>query len=41
VRTIRDEAFTVLTLENNWDRWYSMARTKKWGDLNVATKKQL
>jgi hypothetical protein len=23
-----DEAFTILTLENNWSRWSSMAKTK-------------
>ena len=36
--TISDEAFAVLTLENNWDRWSSMAKSKAWRDSDVATK---
>jgi hypothetical protein len=36
--TVSDEAFAVLTLENNWDRWMSMAVAKHWKDSAVRTK---
>jgi hypothetical protein len=35
--TSSDEAFAVLTLENNWSRWSSMARTKSWKDSEVPS----
>ena len=35
---VRDEAFAILTLENNWDRWMSMAVTKQWKTAPVPTK---
>jgi hypothetical protein len=35
---VSDEAFAVLTLENNWDRWMSMAVVKHWKDSSVRTK---
>ena len=36
--TISDEAFAVLTLENNWSRWSSMAKTDNWKESDVPTK---
>jgi hypothetical protein len=36
--TVSDEAFTVLTLENNWDQWMPMAITNHWKDSSVCTK---
>jgi hypothetical protein len=36
--TISDEAFAVLSLENNWDRWSAMARDEEWRESEVATK---
>ena len=36
--TISDEAFTVLTLENNWVRWCSMAEDDDWKDSVVPSK---
>ena len=36
--TISDEAFTVLTLENNWKRWSSMADSEDWKDSDVPSK---
>ena len=36
--SISDEAFAVLTLENNWDRWASMAENGGWTDTIVASK---
>ena len=35
--TSSDEAFAVLTIENNWERWSSMARTKNWKDSDVPS----
>ena len=35
--TSSDEAFAVLTLENNWSRWSSMAATKNWKDSDVPS----
>lgn len=32
-----DEAFTILTLENNWSRWSSMAEAKNWKDSEVPS----
>jgi hypothetical protein len=31
------EAFTILTLENNWSRWSSMAEAKNWKDSEVPS----
>ena len=36
--TISDEAFTVLTLENNWKRWCSMAAADDWKDSDEPSK---
>jgi hypothetical protein len=36
--TVSDEAFTVLTIENNWMRWTAMAKSKHWKDSPVRTK---
>lgn len=36
--TVSDEAFAVLTIENNWNRWMSMAKTNHWKDSPVRTK---
>ena len=36
--TISDEAFTVLTLENNWERWSDMAENDEWGDSNEPSR---
>ena len=36
--TISDEAFTVLTLENNWARWSDMAASGQWKDSDVPSK---
>ena len=36
--SVSDEAFTVLTLEKNWDRWSSMAETGTWTDSEVPSK---
>ena len=36
--TVGDEAFAVLTLENNWDRWMEMAITDEWTTASVPTK---
>jgi hypothetical protein len=36
--TVSDEAFAVLTLENNWMRWMAMAKAKHWKDSPVPTK---
>lgn len=36
--TVSDEAFAVLTLENNWDRWMAMFVSGKWKDSEVRTK---
>ena len=36
--TISDEAFAVLTLENNWGRWMAMAQNDKWTTAPVPTK---
>ena len=35
--TPSDEAFAVLTLENNWSRWSSMATTDNWKDSDVPS----
>ena len=32
-----DEAFTVLTLENNWSRWTSMAENDDWKESDVPS----
>jgi hypothetical protein len=36
--TISDEAFAVLTLENNWSRWSCMAKRDEWKDSDVPSK---
>jgi hypothetical protein len=36
--SISDEAFTVLTLENNWERWSSMAFHDDWKESNVPSR---
>ena len=36
--TVSDEAFAVLTLENNWMRWSDMAETGDWKESTVASK---
>jgi hypothetical protein len=36
--TISDEAFAILTIENNWDRWIDMAKAKFWKTSPVPTK---
>jgi hypothetical protein len=35
--SVSDEAFTVLTLENNWTRWSCMARRNEWKDSDVPS----
>ena len=35
--TVSDEAFAILTIENNWLRWMAMAKAKHWKDSLVAT----
>jgi hypothetical protein len=36
--TVSDGAFTVLTLENNWNCWMAMSKNEHWKDLQVPTK---
>jgi hypothetical protein len=36
--TVSDEAFAVLTLENNWNRWMAMAVANHWTDSPIRTK---
>ena len=36
--TVSDEAFAVLTLENNWKRWSSMADDMDWKDSDEPSK---
>ena len=36
--SVSDEAFTVLTLENNWDRWSDMADKEEWRDSDEPSK---
>ena len=36
--TISDEAFAILSLENNWDRWSAMAETEEWKESDIASK---
>jgi hypothetical protein len=36
--TVSDEAFAVLTLENNSSRWASMAELDEWKDSHVSSK---
>jgi hypothetical protein len=36
--SVSDEAFAVLTLENNWDRWMEMAANDEWTTASVPTK---
>ena len=36
--TISDEAFAVLTLENNWERWSAMATADEWKESDIPTK---
>ena len=36
--TVSDEAFAILTIENNWDRWIAMAGTEEWKTSPVPTK---
>jgi hypothetical protein len=36
--TVSDEAFTVLTLENNWERWSDMAESDEWRESSVPSK---
>jgi hypothetical protein len=35
--SISDEAFTVLTLENNWAMWNSMGTKDNWKELDVPS----
>jgi hypothetical protein len=35
--SVSDEAFTVLTLENNWTRWSCMANRNEWKDSDVPS----
>ena len=35
---VSDEAFTVLTLENNWERWSDMAHNDEWKDSDEPSK---
>jgi hypothetical protein len=35
--TVSDEAFAVLTIENNWKRWASMAERGAWKDSDVSS----
>ena len=35
--TASDEAFTILTMENNWSRWSDMAGTKNWKDSETPS----
>ena len=36
--SVSKEAFAILTLENNWDRWLEMAKTDEWTTASVPTK---
>lgn len=36
--SVSDEAFAILTLENNWERWMEMARQDDWTTAAVPTK---
>ncbi len=36
--TVSDEAFTILSLENNWERWSAMARDDSWKESDVPSK---
>jgi hypothetical protein len=36
--TVSDEAFAVLTLENNWLRWMAMAKAHHWKDSPIPTR---
>jgi hypothetical protein len=36
--TISDEAFAILSIENNWDRWMAMAKAQAWKTSPVPTK---
>jgi hypothetical protein len=36
--SVSDEAFTLLTLENNWDRWSDMADKEEWRDSDEPSK---
>jgi hypothetical protein len=36
--TISNEAFAILTIENNWDRWVDMAELEAWKTSPVPTK---
>ena len=36
--TVSDEAFTVLSIENNWKRWSAMAKTEEWRESDVPSK---
>ena len=36
--TVSDEAFTILSLENNWERWSAMAREEDWRESDVPSK---
>jgi ABC-type thiamine transport system substrate-binding protein len=38
VTVTSNEVFTVLTLENNWNQWASMAKAKEWKDSDIASK---
>ena len=35
--SVSDEAFTVLTLENNWARWTSMAENDDWKESDIPS----
>ena len=36
--TVSDEAFAILSLANNWERWSAMARDEDWRELDVPSK---
>jgi hypothetical protein len=35
--TVSNEAFAVLTIENNWNRWASMLYKQEWKDSDVSS----
>jgi hypothetical protein len=36
--TTSDEAFTILILENNWERWSFMAKSDNWKELDIPSR---
>ena len=36
--TVSDEAFVILSLENNWNRWSAMAKAEEWKESDIASK---